>query len=165
MRKFLFLAIFLTVPAALLLAITDTPTETVTATVTETVTETVTQTNTPDWTATETPTITMTHTITATPTMTPTPQQKVLAYPNPAYSNTMGIAYPLDSAKTARLVEIKIYNAAGEKSMTVIDDDPHGYTKFDIAKLSRGIYFYRLKVIYADGTEVKPDPEKFSVIR
>ncbi len=159
MKKTIFLAVIALLASAALFASTETPTETAT------VTETVTQTNTPDWTATETPTITMTHTITATPTMTPTPQQKVIAYPNPAYSNTMGIAYPLDNSKTVRKAEIKIYNAAGEKVLTVIDDDPHGYTKFDIARLSRGVYFYRIKITYNDGTETKTEPEKFSVIR
>ncbi len=170
--KTLFIAILLSLACVAAYAtptetetVTETATETVTATNTETVTETVTETNTPNWTATESPTITPTSTITMTATNTPTPQPKVFAYPNPAYSGFVTIAYPIEESKTAKQVEIILYGTDGEETGTVTDNTPNGYTRFDISKMARGIYFYQTVIYYTDGTKTVKKHEKFAVVK
>lgn len=188
--KTLFIAIVLSLASVAAYAtptVTETVTETVTATTTETATETVTGTNTPDWTATDSPTttltstitmtatesptitltstITLTFTITMTATNTPTPQAAVFAYPNPAYAGFVTIAYPIDPAKTAKQVEIILYSTDGEETGRVTDDAPNGYCRFDISKMSRGVYFYKTIIRYTDGSQTVKKHEKFAVVR
>ncbi|MFP4465455.1 MAG: hypothetical protein ACLFP1_00205 [Candidatus Goldiibacteriota bacterium] len=144
---------------------TETTTQTVTPTTTQTATQTVTETATPDWTPTGTFTITPTATITPTFTSTPTPQPKFFAYPNPAYTNEITIAYPLDDAKTPLRATIIINAVNGEEAGRIYDDTPNGYTRFDITALARGVYFYRLIIKYTDNSETVHKYKKFSVVK
>ena len=65
-------------------------------------------------------------------------------YPNPVSKLTIiQYALPEDSH-----VKLEIYNTAGQKVMTVVDEDQEaGYRSTDLTteRLSAGIYFYRLK--------------------
>lgn len=148
------LAVFAFLPA---LALADTPT--FTPTLTPTITESMTV----------TPTITATFTITPTFTNSPTPQAVgMYAYPNPAaYRHTMGITYPVKTGKASALknVEIKIYAANGDYAAHIIDGTPNGYTVFNIDKLARGTYIYKVIVRYLDGTEDNYPYKKFSIIK
>jgi len=65
-------------------------------------------------------------------------------YPNPATSSTtIQYALPNDSH-----VKLEVYNTAGQKVMTVVDEEQKaGYRSTDLTteRLSAGVYFYRLK--------------------
>jgi hypothetical protein len=129
-------------------------TETLTATITETLTNT--------------PTITPTFTITQTYTSSPTPQASVYAYPNPAvHRDTMFVAYPskYGSASYFKRVIITIYGANGDYVARITDDFPNGYTEFNITKLARGTYVYKVLVRYQDGTEDLYKYKKFAIIK
>ena len=150
---------------------TPTSTETSTATVTPTITgtpPTATYSPTATGTFTVTPTITPSSTITQTWTASPTPQASVFAYPNPAaYRDTMFIAYPskTNNAADIKRVIITIYGANGDYVSRIIDDTPNGYTEFNITKLARGMYIYKVLVRYLDGTEDKYTYKKFAIIK
>jgi hypothetical protein len=158
-------------------AFADTSTDTVTPTITETVTTTITETVSPTSTETNETTLTVTQTITETAspvstftitetfTCTATPQGKVFAYPNPVYTNTLTIAYPIDGSRSVQTAQIKIYNLKGDNVAVITDDSPHGYTPFQIDKLARGTYFYRVTINYLGGSTVTTKYEKFSVIK
>lgn len=182
-------AFFLLVPV-FAFAATDTPTFTETATdvptSTITRTSTITPTHTISRTHTNTPTVTNTHTnsptasptFTITPTFTnsPTPQQDVYAYPNPAaYRDTMFVAYPSKFCSAPaptpcvdnnfKRVIITIYGANGDYVSRITDDFPNGFTEFDITKLARGTYIYKVLVRYEDDTEDIYKYKRFAIIK
>ncbi len=166
-KAILFTIFALLVFSASAFALTETVTETMTQTTTQTVTATITETETqtPDWTATPSFTPTSTATITQTSTITPTPQPKIFSYPNPAYSDTMTIAYPLDDSRTPKRVVIVIKSLNGAEAGRIYDDVPCGYTKFKISEMARGIYFYQLITRYTDGHETVSEFHKFAVVK
>lgn len=137
---------------------TDTPTQT------ETYTETATPTETSTFTISETPTITNTPTATYTPTIA-VPMNKLIAYPNPAYGEKVVIAYPLMTGKTPEKVTVIVSTADGSEAGRAVDSTPNGYTEFAIKNLARGIYSYRVIIVYTDGTEEKLARKKFAVIK
>ncbi|MCE5300404.1 MAG: hypothetical protein LLG37_05965 [Spirochaetia bacterium] len=163
MKKLFFIVPFLLVLS--LTAFADTATDTPTPTITETATESLTETVSPTFT--ETSTITETFTITPTFTVTPTPQPKIIAYPNPAaYTDKLFIAYPLkESPAVAQRVIIIINAANGDEAGRVYDDSPNGYTEVNIHDYARGIYFYRVRIRYTDGSEVLSEKFKFAIIK
>ncbi len=77
----------------------------------------------------------------------------------------MGVAYPITDSKTAERAIITIHAVNGDFVARITDDYPNGYTMFDISKLARGIYLYKITVRYADGTEDIHKYRKFSVIK
>ncbi len=158
MRNLLILPAILVFLPAIALADTETVTPTITETPTATITETVTV----------SPTETTTFTITPTYTITPSPQATIFAYPNPAaYRDSMAIAYPSKTGADVDFlrVVITIYAVNGDFVARIIDDKPNGYTTFDIRKLARGTYIYKLEVRYKDGTSETYKYKKFAVIK
>lgn len=171
MKKLIIVLVVLFLPLSMLLAV-PLSTETFTPTTTDTFTITPTDTVTPTSTMTHTvsPTITATPTISPTFTCSPTPQPKLFAYPNPAaFTDKIAVAYPLDNGKLASKVTIVIFNMGGNEVATIVDDIPAnenaGYTSFDIKKLARGTYIYRITIRYADGSEDRLPIKKFAVLK
>ncbi len=158
--KLILIFVFIFIFEGLILAQTDTPTETVTDTSTPTETYTETQT----FTITETPTITQTPTSTSTPTPA-IPPDKIIAYPNPAYGEKIVIAYPLPKNKIPKQVTIVINSVDGSESGRIYDFSPNGYTEFNIKNLARGIYIYKIKIDYTDGSSEKLPHKKFAIIK
>jgi hypothetical protein len=184
LKKFIFLSVIIACLPVLSMASTptftetETGTETSTATITETASITETSTETADVTTTVTRTITDTYTDTATSTPTftitptftssPTPQASVYAYPNPAaYRDTIFIAYPSKTglATDIKRVLITVYGANGDYVSRITDDTPNGYTEFNITKLARGTYIYKVLIRYQDGTEETFKYKKFAIIK
>jgi hypothetical protein len=130
---------------------------TITPTVTETGTNTI------------TPTITPTSTI--TPTFTPwpvpqAPQGKVFAYPNPATTSRMAIAYPVDATKTPVSVMVVIKAISGDEAGRVYDTGPYwGYISVDITNYARGIYMFKVVITYSDGSVTNTPFSKFAIIK
>ena len=179
MKKILFIAVLLMTGGLLFGVVTETNTPTVTMTVTETVTETISPTFTETMVVTDTMTPTITQTVTDSPTstatftITPTPQGKAFAFPNPAKNTTwVGFAYPMDhnsNDKPVQMVTIIVKAIDGAEAGRAYDQTPNGYTRVDITKYARGIYFYQIIVRFTDGTEKKYPLEtkfgKFAVIK
>lgn len=158
--KIIFVSFIFLIISGMLIAQTDTPTETATDTFTPTETYTLTST----FTITETPTITQTPTATATSTPA-IPPDKIIAYPNPAYGEKIVIAYPLLKNKTPKLVTIIINSVEGSEAGRIYDFSPNGYTEFNIKNLARGIYIYKIKIEYTDGSSEKLPHKKFAIIK
>lgn len=158
--KLLFITFFIICLSGVILAQTETPTETATETGTTTATFTFTET----YTVTQTPTITSTPTNTAT--QTPAiPPDKIIAYPNPAYGEKIMIAYPLNKNKTPKTVTIILNSADGSEAGRIYDFSPNGYTEFNIKNLARGIYIYKIKIEYTDGSSEKLPHKKFAIVK
>ncbi len=69
-----------------------------------------------------------------------------MVYPQPASGDTVYFYYRLDQPG---LVEIEIYNVAGERAITLRENkSAAGYarTLWDIRNAAGGIYFFRLRV-------------------
>ncbi len=154
--KLIITLLFSLIFSCFIFAQTDTPTET--ATFSETYTPTATHTNT------QTFTITLTPTETSTPTPA-IPPDKIIAYPNPAYGEKIVIAYPLPKNKIPKQVLIIINSIDGSEAGRIYDFSPNGYTEFNIKNLARGIYIYKVKIEYTDGSSEKFPHKKFAIIK
>jgi hypothetical protein len=150
---------------------TVTPTSTFTVTFTRTVTPTITQTRTisPTFTTTMSrtvtvsPTISPTITLTATPlssqtttqtvTITPVmiPRNTIISYPSPARGKELWFYY---NAEKAGSIELELFNVSGEKVTSLnaaVAQPGYGRLRWELSKVSPGIYLYRTRFLDAQG--------------